>query len=103
MTHPHHVPIARDIMSTRLVTVRPELAIFDAMRILLRNKISGVPVVDADGAMIGMLSELDCLKVLASGEFYDDDHSEEGTVRDYMTEAARSVGPEVDVYTLAEY
>jgi CBS domain-containing protein len=103
MAQPRHVPIAREIMATRLITVRPDMPIFEAIRILLRNHISGAPVVDEAGALVGMLSELDCLKVVASGEFYDDDHSEEGTVRNYMTAVAQSVSPELDVYSLAEY
>jgi len=90
-------------MTTRLVTVRPELPIFDAIRILLRNQISGAPVVDTGGSLVGILSELDCLKVLANGEFYDDDHSEEGCVRDYMTSVTQSIDPETDIYTLAQY
>ncbi len=103
MPHSHSLPSAREIMTTRLVTVPPELPIFDAIRILLRNQISGAPVVDASGALIGMLSELDCLKVLANGEFYDDDHSEKGVVRNYMTSVSQSIDPESDIYTLAQY
>jgi CBS domain-containing protein len=103
MPHSHSLPIASEIMTTRLVTVLPDLAIFDAIRILLRNQISGAPVVDASGALVGMLSELDCLKVLANGEFYDDDHSEKGIVRNYMTSVTQSIDPETDVYTLAQY
>jgi CBS domain-containing protein len=103
MAHPKHVPIAREIMATRLITVRPEIPIFEAMRTLLRNRVSGAPVLGDGGSLVGMLSELDCLKVLASGEFYDDDHSEAGTVRDYMTPVAQSVSPDLDVYSLAEY
>jgi len=97
------LPVARDIMTTRLVTVRPEQPIFAAMRILLRNQISGAPVIDDGGALIGVLSELDCLKVIAAGEFYDDDHSEEGVVADYMTSVTQTIGPDTDVYTLAQY
>ncbi len=103
MPHSHSLPSAREIMTTRLVTVLPELPIFDAIRILLRNQISGAPVVDTSGALIGMLSELDCLKVLASGEFYDDDHSEKGVVRNYMTSVTQSIDPDSDIYTLAQY
>jgi CBS domain-containing protein len=103
MAQTHHLPIAREIMTAAVITVRPELPIFDAMRILLRHRISGAPVVADDGALVGMLSELDCLKVLANGEFYDDDHSEEGTVRDYMSPGTRSVGTEIDVYSLSHY
>jgi CBS domain-containing protein len=103
MPHSHPLPIAREIMTTRLVTVSPDLPIFGAIRILLRNQISGAPVVDASGALVGMLSELDCLKVLASGEFYDDDPSEKGIVRNYMTRVTQSIDPEADIYTLAQY
>ena len=79
MVQSHPIPIAQEIMTSDLETIRPELAIFDAIRILLRNQISGAPVVDVDGVLLGILSELDCLEVLARGEFYDDDRSEEGT------------------------
>jgi CBS domain-containing protein len=103
MVQTRHVPIALEIMTRKLVTIDPDQAIFDAMRVLLRYRISGAPVVDAEGSLVGILSELDCLKVLANGEFYDDDHSEEGTVKDYMTEVTQSVGPDVDVYTLAQH
>jgi len=103
MPQSHSLPTAREIMTTRLVTVRPELPIFDAIRTLLKNQISGAPVVDAGGALVGVLSELDCLKVLANGEFYDDDHSEKGIVRDYMTSVTQAIDPETDVYTLAQY
>jgi CBS domain-containing protein len=103
MPQSQHLPIAREIMTTGLVTVRPDLPIFDAMRILLKNQISGAPVVDANGALIGMLSEFDCLKILANGEFYDDDRREEGTVADYMTAVARSVPPDLDVYSLVNF
>jgi CBS domain-containing protein len=103
MPQSHALPIARDIMTTRLVTVLPDQPIFEAIRTLLRNQISGAPVVDDGGALVGMLSELDCLKVIANGEFYDDDHSEEGFVRDYMTSVTQSIDPETDVYSLAQY
>jgi CBS domain-containing protein len=103
MPHSHSLPTAREIMTTRLVTVQPDLPIFGAIRILLRNQISGAPVVDASGALVGMLSELDCLKVLANGEFYDDDPSEKGIVRNYMTRVTQSIDPESDIYTLAQY
>jgi CBS domain-containing protein len=103
MPQSHPLPTARDIMTTRLVTVRPELPIFDAIRTLLKNQISGAPVVDGGGSLVGVLSEVDCLKVLANGEFYDDDRSEGGIVANYMTAVTRSIGPDTDVYTLVQY
>ena len=99
----HHVPTAREIMAKSLITLAPDSSVFDAIRTLVKKKISGAPVVDPDGKMVGMLSEADCLRVLASGEFYSDDHREEGTVLNYMTAEFKHVGPELDIYAIAQY
>lgn len=52
---------ARDIMHTAVVTVKPEATIEEIARILVENKISGVPVVDDLGNVIGIVSEGDLL------------------------------------------
>ncbi len=101
--HLHPVPTARDIMTTSLVTLDPDTSVFDAIRTLLRHRISGAPVVDSDGKCVGMFSELDCLRVLAAGEFYSDDHREEGVVSDYMTGLFRSLEPDRDIYSVAQF
>ena len=99
----HRVPTAREIMVKSLTTLAPDTSLFDAIRTLVKKKISGAPVVDAEGKMVGMLSEADCLRVLCAGEFYSDDHREEGAVRDYMTAEFKHVGPELDIYAIAQY
>ena len=103
MTEFKHVPTAREIMTPGLITTRRETPIFEAIGELLKQRISGMPVVDDEGRIVGMLSEVDCLKVGASGEVYSDDHSEEGVVADYMTPAGQTVGPDLDIYALAQY
>jgi CBS domain-containing protein len=102
MPDPRHVPTARDIMTHALVSFRPETNIFEAIKKLVDRRISGAPVVDENGQMVGMLSELDCLNVLASDEFYDDDHSG-SEVSDYMSTAYATAAPEVDIYWLAQH
>ncbi|MEL6186357.1 MAG: CBS domain-containing protein [Myxococcota bacterium] len=52
---------AADIMTTRLVTLKPEMNVMVAVKLLLRHNISGAPVVDGQGGLIGILSELDCV------------------------------------------
>jgi CBS domain-containing protein len=47
------------IMRRDVVTVRPETALRDVARILTDHAISGLPVVDADGAVLGVVSEAD--------------------------------------------
>jgi molybdopterin-containing oxidoreductase family membrane subunit len=54
-------PRARDIMSTKVVTVRPETPIEEVSKLLVAHRISGLPVVDGDGKIIGVLSESDII------------------------------------------
>lgn len=53
---------ARDMMVRKLHTVRPETAVYDAIRMLLDRRVSGAPVVDASGKLVGILSERDCIQ-----------------------------------------
>lgn len=54
----------RDVMEPHVVTVTPEHSYEDAARILNEHQVSGVPVVDADGRLIGMVSEKDLYRIL---------------------------------------
>jgi CBS domain-containing protein len=49
----------RDVMSTRLVTVRPEEPLKGLARIFVRKRIGGLPVTDPEGRVIGIVSESD--------------------------------------------
>jgi predicted transcriptional regulator len=101
MTNPHHVLTARDVMAHSLVTLTPETSIRDAIRKLLSQGISGAPVLNPDRKMVGMLSELDCLGVLASDQFHTEDHI--AAVSEYMSTEFETVDLETDIYTLAMY
>lgn len=45
------------IMTAELVTVQPEATIDQAIDLLLRKEISGLPVVDSDGRLVGVITE----------------------------------------------
>ena len=51
----------RELMTTDVVTVTPETTLKEAAGLLVRHRISGVPVVDAGGDVLGVLSEADIL------------------------------------------
>ncbi len=53
--------IAKDIMSQKLIVAREGMNIEEAVKLLVNNKITGLPVVDAAGHMIGILSEYDII------------------------------------------
>lgn len=50
-----------DVMTRDVLTVTPETGVQEIARLLWSRGISGVPVVDADGALVGIVSELDLL------------------------------------------
>jgi len=50
-----------DVMTTDVATVTPGASLKDVARILVERDISGVPVVDADGDVLGVVSEADLL------------------------------------------
>ena len=103
MADAHRVLAARDIMTRSLITLSPEMSVFKAIRILVGRGISGAPVVDENGSMIGVLSELDCLRMLSSDEFYADRQEEAGTVKHFMTGAGRTISPDLGIYAVAHY
>ena len=72
----------RDYMLTHPVKVKPDDNIVDAMKVIIDNKVSGVCVVDADGNLNGVLSELDCLRATL-GAIYNE--SGIGLVKEHMT------------------
>jgi CBS domain-containing protein len=51
----------RDAMTQSVISVRPEAPLKEVARLLVDNRISGVPVVDAAGAVLGVVSEADFL------------------------------------------
>jgi CBS domain-containing protein len=51
----------RDVMTRPVISVRPEWPLKDVARLLVEHRISGVPVVDSDGAVLGVVSEADFL------------------------------------------
>jgi len=53
---------ARDIMTTSVVTVSPETDIAEAVKLMLERQISGVPVIDDSGRLIGILTEGDLMR-----------------------------------------
>jgi CBS domain-containing protein len=88
-----------DYMATNLVTFKPEDNIFWAMDVFLDRSISGAPVVDADGQLVGMLSEVDLIEVVMQGGYYDEP---EGVVRDFMQAPVDTVPADLDIFSVAK-
>jgi CBS-domain-containing membrane protein len=59
---------AREVMSTPVVTVPPEAALKDVAKLMATHNVSGVPVLDQVGRLVGIVSESDVLTKLEYGE-----------------------------------
>ncbi len=90
----------RDYMLTNPVKVKGEDNVLDAMQVIIDNKISGVCVVDDEGNLVGILSELDCLRAVL-GAIYN--NSGIGQVRDHMaTDNLVVAHPNEDIVDVAQ-
>jgi CBS domain-containing protein len=54
--------LAHQIMSTGVITVSPETSVADAINVMLAHHVSGLPVVDSKGRLVGILSEGDFIR-----------------------------------------
>lgn len=62
----------KDYMSSNVMTLKPEDNVIDALRRLIKAGRSGAPVLDNDGTLVGILSEIDCLKEALMGGYYQE-------------------------------
>jgi CBS domain-containing protein len=53
---------AGDVMTTGAATVRPDVSIVDAAKTMVEHRISGLPVVDGQGKLVGVVTEGDFLR-----------------------------------------
>ncbi len=88
------MPLARDVMVTDLVVLRPETSVHEAMTLLMSSGISGAPVVDAHGSVVGILTEKDCLRAIFPASYYQEPG---GSVADYMSRQVRTIQAETDI------
>jgi len=74
---------AKDVMSKNVISVKKDDPIFDAVKLMVGKNISGLPVVEDDMTLTGILSEKDVVDL-----FYEHEQAEDKTVGDYMTNPA---------------
>jgi predicted transcriptional regulator len=91
--------VARDIMVKKLITLNPEMDIFEAIDLLLKHRISGAPVVDEDNMLIGIFSEKNCMSVLLEGAY---SQLPSTAVFAFMSTNICTVSEETDLLTIAQ-
>jgi predicted transcriptional regulator len=90
---------ARDFMVRKLITLRPEMDVLEAVQLLLKNRISGAPVVDAEGNFLGVFSEKCSMQVLLDAAYEQLPSNE---VRLFMDQDAQTIAPETQLLSIAQ-
>ena len=88
-----------DYMASSVITFRKETSVLQAIKVMIDNGISGAPVVDNLGNMIGMLSEKDCMKVALDASYHEFGG---GTVGEYMYPKVETVDADANILDIAD-
>lgn len=89
----------KDHMTKNPVTLAPQMTIQEAVYLLIKRDISGAPVLDDHGRLVGVLTERDCMRVIMQADYYGEPG---GLVKEFMSGNPQSVGPEQSILTLAD-
>ena len=90
---------ARDFMVTRLITLRADMEVFDAVQMLLKNRISGAPVVGERGEYLGTVSEKCCMHVLLDAAYEQLPSNHVGA---FMDTEAQTISPDTQLLSIAQ-
>jgi CBS domain-containing protein len=91
--------VVRDHMTTDVATLKPEMEITHAVHFLIAHNISGAPVLDRHGSLVGILTERDCMRVVMLADYHG---MPTGLVKDFMSVKPESIEPGQSILDLAE-
>jgi len=74
---------AKDIMTESVISVKKDTPIYEAVELMAKNEITGIPVVEDDMTLVGILTEKDVLRLFCASK-----DAENKTANDFMTQPA---------------
>jgi predicted transcriptional regulator len=88
-------------MTTKLITFKPDQPVLEVMELLLKNKISGGPVVNDQNELLGIISEGDCMKQIAESGYYNMP-MHDVTVEKHMVKDVETISPNFTIFDVAK-
>ncbi|MBL4886463.1 MAG: CBS domain-containing protein [Planctomycetaceae bacterium] len=88
---------ARDVMITKVITLRPHVDAMDAIKIMLKHKIAGIPVVDNKGHYLGVFTEKNSLSLLIGIEYESNPTTE---ISQFVDTNAATIDEDTDLLTI---
>ncbi len=89
-----------DHMSKNLVTFRPDQSILEVMEAFTKHRISGGPVLDDNGFLVGIISEADCMKQISESRYFNQPILDKSVER-YMTKEVETIPHDMTIFDAA--
>ena len=92
--------LVSDIMSHKLVLFTPDESIHDVMKKFIKYRVSGGPVVNSYGKLVGIISEADCMKEISDSRYFNMPILDK-TVKHFMTNNVQTIDVSTSVFDAA--
>lgn len=91
----------QDFMAKKLVTFKPDQTMSEVVETLMKHRISGAPVVNDAGKLVGVVSEGDCLKEVVKGKYHNLPIFS-SRVDERMAKNVETVTPDANIFEVAK-
>lgn len=92
--------LVEDYMTKKLITFNPEQSVLEVMELFIKHHISGGPVVDNMGHLVGIISEADCMKQISESRYFNMPILEK-SVEHFMTKNVETIAYDVSIFDAA--
>ena len=92
--------LVSDYMTKKLITFKPQQSVLEVMDKLIKNRISGGPVVNSKGELVGIISEGDCIKQISESRYFNMPMTET-KVEDHMVKNVETIDGNMNIFDAA--
>ena len=93
--------LVSDYMTKKLITFKPSDSLGHVINLLIKNKISGGPVVNDKNELIGIISEGDCMKHISDSKYYNMPMDSDNTVEKNMASEVETIDKNMNIFDAA--
>ena len=93
--------LVSDYMTTKLITFRPDQPVSEVVESLIKNRISGGPVVNENNELLGIISEGDCIKHISESRYYNMP-LQNNTVDKHMVKNVDTIDANLNIFEAAD-
>ncbi|SHJ68074.1 CBS domain protein [Maribacter caenipelagi] len=92
--------LVADYMTTKLITFSPDDSILAVMEKFAKHHISGGPVLDNNGFLVGIISEADCMKQISESRYFNQPILDK-SVENFMTKSVETIPHDISIFDAA--